>query len=349
MIFYLILLLLFYTQYIDCQQCLPLKGSKACPLFSKISIPIDDTTTYSWLTNVSNVNDFDRELLNYVNSPLFWNQELNCAQSIQDTPKYAISFTCATIVSRLASSCNTDTAILPLCQHTCDSFSKSIQTLVRSHNSTCSLASTDIASFCETDPVFDGLPSAHCISGFDNERQLCESKDADVCKYCDCPPRYNNLVSTPLAITMVTVVSLVICASLLIFLYFRCYKQRITHLKLTSSASLVKVINEPHAGHVNDFSVDEKSLSDIKGHVFQVNSIEEQYVRAIYSFTVPNHSDELQLLTGDILRMYYYFDDGWAIGDNLVSGQRGLFPLLCVVHLSPAEVHELIKSSENID
>ncbi|KAI9471919.1 MAG: hypothetical protein EXX96DRAFT_340725 [Benjaminiella poitrasii] len=86
----------------------------------------------------------------------------------------------------------------------------------------------------------------------------------------------------------------------------------------------------------------------IKGHVFKVNSLEKQFVRAIYAYNAPANPDELELLKNDILRMYYYFDDGWAFGDNYGSGLRGLFPLLCVVNLTKEEVQELLYLSEEI-
>jgi hypothetical protein len=56
---------------------------------------------------------------------------------------------------------------------------------------------------------------------------------------------------------------------------------------------------------------------DIKGHVFKVNSLEKQFVRVIYPLKAPENPDELELLKNDILRMYYYFDDGWAFGKVL--------------------------------
>lgn len=52
----------------------------------------------------------------------------------------------------------------------------------------------------------------------------------------------------------------------------------------------------------------------IKGHVFKVNSLEKQFVRVIYPMKSPENPDELELLKNDIIRMYYYFDDGWAFG-----------------------------------
>lgn len=55
----------------------------------------------------------------------------------------------------------------------------------------------------------------------------------------------------------------------------------------------------------------------VNGHVFKVNSLEKQFVRVVYPLKAPENPDELELLKNDIIRMYYYFDDGWAFGKFL--------------------------------
>lgn len=55
-------------------------------------------------------------------------------------------------------------------------------------------------------------------------------------------------------------------------------------------------------------------IDAVKGHVFKVNSLEKQFVRVIYQLKAPENPDELELLKDDLIRMYYYFDDGWAFG-----------------------------------
>lgn len=52
----------------------------------------------------------------------------------------------------------------------------------------------------------------------------------------------------------------------------------------------------------------------VTGHVFKVNSLEKQFVRVVYPLKAPENPDELELIKNDIIRMYYYFDDGWAFG-----------------------------------
>ncbi|KAI7907073.1 uncharacterized protein BX663DRAFT_539830 [Cokeromyces recurvatus] len=88
-------------------------------------------------------------------------------------------------------------------------------------------------------------------------------------------------------------------------------------------------------------TMNKEKEDSIAGQVFKVNSLEKQFVRAVYAYNAPVNPDELELVENDILRMYYYFDDGWAFGDNYASDLRGFFPLLCVVNLTKEEVHEL--------
>ncbi|KAJ3036139.1 hypothetical protein HDV00_003051 [Rhizophlyctis rosea] len=45
----------------------------------------------------------------------------------------------------------------------------------------------------------------------------------------------------------------------------------------------------------------------------------------------PSQSDELQLAYGDRLVATHHYFDGWAIGHNLRTGQRGAFPLSCTL------------------
>jgi hypothetical protein len=60
----------------------------------------------------------------------------------------------------------------------------------------------------------------------------------------------------------------------------------------------------------------------VNGHVFKVNSLEKQFVRVMYPLKAPENPDELELLKNDIIRMYYYFDDGWAFGKKKKDSQK---------------------------
>ena len=192
-----ILSIFFFTLHwicIRCQQCLSLNGSSTCGMFSSAHISIRNASLVSlpWLVNVSTVADFDHQLLNYVNSTAFWNLELGCkSTSIHHRARYAVSLTCTTIVFDQKSSlpCNPENNTLlpiPLCQSTCDFYSKSIQSILSSapSNSICNLSGMNLISAgansltqqCSTNPALKGSPSTGCISGEDNEIGMCGKK-----------------------------------------------------------------------------------------------------------------------------------------------------------------------------
>ncbi|KAL0082892.1 hypothetical protein J3Q64DRAFT_1614687, partial [Phycomyces blakesleeanus] len=44
----------------------------------------------------------------------------------------------------------------------------------------------------------------------------------------------------------------------------------------------------------------------------------------------PQVDDELSLSIGDIVCLALSFDDGWALGFNITSGRKGVFPTVCI-------------------
>lgn len=177
---------------IHCQQCLSLNGSSTCGMFSSAHVSIRDSKFVSlpWLVNVSTLIDFDHQLLNYVNSSTFWNMELGCkSTTIHNRARYAVSLTCATIIFNPKSNfCNPEnnTLPIPLCQSTCESYSKSIQSIVTSasSDSICNLSGgnlitagvNSLSQQCTTNDALKGIPSTGCISGADNELSMCGKK-----------------------------------------------------------------------------------------------------------------------------------------------------------------------------
>jgi hypothetical protein len=187
------LILCLYTTVINCQQCLSLNGSNTCSMFSTAHISIRDAkfVALPWLVNVSTIAEFDRQLLAYVNSTSFWNLELGCKSStLHHRARYVVSLTCATIVfdSKSALPCNPATnssAVMPipLCQSTCESYSKSVQSILSSSapNSICNLnggnlitaGPNSLSQQCNTNEGLKGLSSTGCISGADVELSMC--------------------------------------------------------------------------------------------------------------------------------------------------------------------------------
>ncbi|KAG0168302.1 hypothetical protein DFQ28_007467 [Apophysomyces sp. BC1034] len=54
-------------------------------------------------------------------------------------------------------------------------------------------------------------------------------------------------------------------------------------------------------------------------------------------------ADELMLQIGDIVYLSTRFDDGWAVGYNVATGLRGVFPLICTVLASSDLMDDLLQ------
>ncbi|CAO3697217.1 unnamed protein product [Rhizopus stolonifer] len=60
----------------------------------------------------------------------------------------------------------------------------------------------------------------------------------------------------------------------------------------------------------------------------------------------PQMGDELGLHVGDIVCVAMNFDDGWALGFNVTTGLKGVFPLVCVAPV-PEELLEQLLINES--
>ncbi|KAI8883056.1 hypothetical protein K501DRAFT_323650 [Backusella circina FSU 941] len=344
------------------QQCLSLKGSTACPAFGTAYVA---TQQQPWLINVSTVTEFDHQLLNYVNSTQYWTDTLGCPSDYR--ARYSVSFMCATLAFSNKSCYQNTTLPIPLCQSTCDLYSQSAQSII-SHSCNNSTTLASLSQICTHDGL-NGTTSTGCVADSDNnENTLCGFGDDinSLCYYCsqtqpDSPCCRNlNCTDRPGltgGVIAAIVVSLVVLMSLCALGLFCCIRRRTSRKTYPNDQQLLKPAHlmEP-AGIKHGYPIDDEDYMEIvpdipftydqKIHVFKVNSLEKQFVRVIHQLKAPQNPDELELLKGDILRMYYCFDDGWAFGDNFGSGLRGLFPILCVVNLSEEEVQELLYQSE---
>jgi hypothetical protein len=64
--------------------------------------------------------------------------------------------------------------------------------------------------------------------------------------------------------------------------------------------------------------------------VYNTKELDPKYCKAIYPFE-KSQDDELELGANDLVDITKMFDDGWATGVNLRSGQEGFFPLNCLL------------------
>jgi hypothetical protein len=170
------------------------------------------------------------------------------------------------------------------------------------------------------------------VLGFGDDIQslchYCSYTTSTCCKNINCSSTPLLTTGAIIGIILGSVIGVSLC---LLFMYYFClYKKRrnrrrtiiINNEKICPSTPLPP----PTTAWKNGYPIDDDDYTEIvpdinmacedgvKGHVFKVNSLEKQFVRVIYQLTSPQNPDELELLKGDIIRMYYYFDDGWAFG-----------------------------------
>ena len=195
---------------LDSKGCLLLSSSKACPAFNQYYIGITDQlkSTYSFLSNVTDVTSFDNALSDYFSSTSYL-QQLGCTSSNNNNdtqqqqnnnnnnekdntgafyPRYSLSRLCALLVHDGTGSlaCNFGQSItpMPLCQSTCNEWTDSLEnntissgatTNEDNNDKTVTCSSSIYGSYeleCSSWPAFSGT-SGSCILGSVNEPDNC--------------------------------------------------------------------------------------------------------------------------------------------------------------------------------
>ncbi|OMJ07834.1 hypothetical protein AYI70_g11931 [Smittium culicis] len=70
--------------------------------------------------------------------------------------------------------------------------------------------------------------------------------------------------------------------------------------------------------------------------------------RKVTSPFIAKREDEITLSTGDSVMVQIAFDDGWAVGKNLNTGQEGSFPMMCIVSSLPKQLNQNQSDFESI-
>ncbi|KAG0093882.1 hypothetical protein BGZ93_010723 [Podila epicladia] len=65
----------------------------------------------------------------------------------------------------------------------------------------------------------------------------------------------------------------------------------------------------------------------------------QSYCQALYPYQA-SMADELDLNPGDIVNVQRVFDDGWAVGVNMSSGNEGAFPVVCVMFVDESALDD---------
>ncbi|KAG0031082.1 hypothetical protein BGZ81_001813 [Podila clonocystis] len=71
----------------------------------------------------------------------------------------------------------------------------------------------------------------------------------------------------------------------------------------------------------------------------KTGAAKQSYCQALYPYQA-SMADELDLNPGDIVNVQRVFDDGWAVGVNMSSGNEGAFPVVCVMFVDESALDD---------
>ncbi|KAI9794388.1 MAG: hypothetical protein M1816_005457 [Peltula sp. TS41687] len=182
------------------QSCIPLSGSNECPAFRTASISTDVglISSYPFLAFVSNAEQFDERLNQYISTDyarLKYQQLLGCSNlNLANTSslyaRYTASVICNAIVQNSRAPCSLSEAdSRPLCADTCAQQAISEQQII-SNGETCSNPSSAAMDQIRADFTVCSLPSnslsGQCIIGAENEMENCgySTNLIGLCSYC---------------------------------------------------------------------------------------------------------------------------------------------------------------------
>lgn len=387
--------------------CFSLQNSSTCSAFSNFYISlVGNLKRYPFLANVTDVNSFDVQLLNFVNSDAFYLQQLGCSSASQQQysttfARYSLTYMCESLIqdSSYSLPCNFQNGLNPppLCQSTCFEWTSSIYNNTNNNLKLCpnQIQTLDqVNNLNTTCQIWSGLnATSNCIAGIVNEPNYCGfNSTSDACSYCKSNSGDNccQLVSgcskslSTGAIIGIVIGVLIFVGIIGAFLFWFCFskkssnrsrkgvsfingnggngyvlKQKVEHNDSSSQlvhgggeyeslkANQQRISNQPPITTSSRFtdaniSMEEHTTPLIVNTQSQppTQTLEEFYqVKHPYP---PQMGDELGLHVGDIVCVAMNFDDGWALGFNVTTGLKGVFPVVCVTPVPDELLEQLL-------
>ncbi|KAH8551001.1 hypothetical protein BGW37DRAFT_403605, partial [Umbelopsis sp. PMI_123] len=217
---------------------------------------------------------------------------------------------------------------------------------------------------CQNDAALNVTTSQSCMLGMVNEPDYCGfPSQSDGCKYCNseaansdeccskiaCDNGNHGLSTGAIAGIVVAVLLCLLLLIAAIFYYRRIRSVKQVHYQSTADRSETACIGEknstgPELLSSTDCQTRNASTpaalrdTDSVGLISKFNSEFHTVIHQYY----PSQPDELKLAKEDIIVSTVVFDDGWAVGVNITTGQKGAFPLICVTPASREVLHWLL-------
>ncbi|KAL9548821.1 hypothetical protein MBANPS3_005496 [Mucor bainieri] len=350
------ILLLFAASSIaqdDNLTCLSLKGSTTCGAFQ--SFYISTTGRYPFLANVTDVASFDAAMKSYVKSSDSYLSTLGCANRAENLPtipyaRYSLTFLCATIIqdNYYSLPCNYQYNLSPppLCQSTCFDYTASLQAIT---------GNTEVCpNQQEQHSQLENLNSS-CVYWSGLNVSGCRSLSVG-------------------AIIGIIIGCLVFAGVVGAFVFWFCYKK---NKKQKYNGFMMNSQNQKHELHDSSSALGYESLVSQQGlnnnasqqkmmtpppainthnlappppiNTLPTNSVQpvlDEFFEVKHPYP-PQMGDELGLHVGDIVCVAMNFDDGWALGFNVTTGLKGVFPVVCVTPAPEELLEQLLVPEQN--
>lgn len=203
------------------------------------------------------------------------------------------------------------------------------------------------------------LPYSHAknyVSGFSTPEegcQYCRTNSDDCCLKIACDFHKHGLSGGAIAgIVIATIVCILLLATAIY------YYRRLRALKRIyqssndrseTACSGDKSITGPALLEESDYYHASPAALRDTDSVGLISKMNNEFHTAVHQYC-PSQPDELNLEKGDIIVSTVSFDDGWAVGVNITTGEKGAFPLVCVTPASPEALEWLLTEVElNVD
>ncbi|KAL0094059.1 hypothetical protein F4703DRAFT_1730079 [Phycomyces blakesleeanus] len=266
----------------------------------------------------------------------------------------------------------------PLCQQTCDDWVDSIKEITNDP-AVCSSSlqrNTTLASLslqCVSWQGFNGTGDTNCVSGIANEPENCgfQGNVPGACHYCTnhrsdtCCAAVHGCKHplAPGAIAGIAVGCVVFSLIVLASLLYLCIRKRRTPSHFSSpelgpdhslerredvSTSQQALVHSASAGVVPpDLPIHNMPPMEERSTISPVQPLTLNAFHIVVHPYPPQVDDELSLSIGDIVCLALSFDDGWALGFNITSGRKGVFPTVCIAPAPQDLLNRLMLMPEN--
>lgn len=273
----------------------------------------------------------------------------------------------------------------PLCQSTCYDYTASINSFTNNVNMCPNQLQQKnrMAALNSTCQYWSGLNGTDdCIIGMANEPESCGFNSlASACQYCRSTNGTNDVCCETLhgcrslsvaAIIGIIVGCLVFTAIVGAIIYWFCCfknKQRKNHQGVSYNGFMMNQKHEIHEDNDSSSVLGYESSTSQNAFAHQPakpllpaqpsqppminttttnnpSSTMEEFYQVKHPYP-PQMGDELGLHVGDIVCVAMNFDDGWALGFNVTTGLKGVFPVVCVTPAPEELLEQLLFQQES--